>query len=52
MTIASMLVVPKTAAIATNPGASSMRPSGFLREKASAKTRGKRMPQLMFGGLK
>jgi len=47
-----MLVVPKTAAMAISPGARSSRPTGFLRENARVRTRGKRMPQLMFGGLK
>ena len=41
-----------TAAMAINPGARSNRPTGFLSENARVRTRGKRMPQLMFGGLK
>ena len=52
MTIASMDVVPKRAAIATSPGAKSDRPEGFRNVKAKAKTRGNSIPQLILGGLK
>jgi len=52
ITIASIEVVPKRAAIAIKPGDSSTKPAGFRNVNARLNTKGKRIPQLMLGGLK